>query len=253
MKSKKLINIPNILSLGNLFCGCIAIVYVINGNFIHSITFVCIGLIFDFLDGFAARILSVQGELGKQLDSLADVVTFGVAPGIHMIKLIEWSTLNNVDKTISEIITSDFELGYLPLCGLLIPLFSALRLAKFNIDERQTTNFIGLPTPACTVLIISMPVILIYEPDSVLCNIILNQYFLLTLIVFISYLMISEIRFFSLKIEKRGLKNNANKIRLLFLLVSIILFLAVHVVSIPLTMTLYIGTSILLQILDVDI
>jgi len=128
--------IPNIITLGNLFCGTVATIFAVQGDFVNTALFVALGIGFDFFDGFVARILNVQGEFGKQLDSLADMVTSGVAPGIVMYQLFTKSlnknTLNSYDVTLVETTTS-----FLPYLGLLLTVFACYRLAKFNLDERQ--------------------------------------------------------------------------------------------------------------------
>ena len=144
----QLFTIPNFLTLTNLFCGCLSILFLTNqfGNDYSEIAFavmvlMMISLVCDFLDGMVARLLNQQSPLGTELDSLADVVSFGVVPGLMMMKMLENS--------------AGISFEYLPFVGLLITLFSALRLAKFNIDTEQTSYFKGLNTPANTILIFS--------------------------------------------------------------------------------------------------
>jgi CDP-diacylglycerol--serine O-phosphatidyltransferase len=135
--------IPNLITLLNLLSGCIALVFVSQDNFWFAFYFVCLGIFFDFFDGFFARIFKVQSPLGVQLDSLADMVTSGVVPGFVMLKML------------SELSSEAF----LPYFGFIITLGSCYRLAKFNIDTRQTDSFIGLPTPANALFILSLPLI----------------------------------------------------------------------------------------------
>ncbi len=144
-------HIPNFFTLLNLLCGCCALLFSFD-NLVISSYFVGIAVVFDFLDGFAARLFNAKSDIGKDLDSLADVVSFGVVPGMILFKLIE-----------TFFVTGEYRndnLFYIPFIAFLIPLFSALRLAKFNNDERQTDAFIGLPTPANAILIASFPLIL---------------------------------------------------------------------------------------------
>jgi len=136
-------HIPNILTLGNLFCGCVGIVFVLNGFLFSGFWLMLIAAVLDFLDGFVARLLNVSGELGAQLDSLADAVTFGVLPSIIMYSLL----LHQTDNI------------YLPFVAFLIALMSVYRLAKFNIDTEQAEHFKGLPTPINAIFIASFGVI----------------------------------------------------------------------------------------------
>ena len=136
-------HIPNILTLANLFCGILAIKVGFSEHYFLAAFFVVLGAFFDFLDGFAARLLKVQGELGKQLDSFADMVTFGVAPGVVMYSFLSSFILDS----------------YIPYISFVIPLLSAVRLAKFNIDSNQSDKFIGLPTPANALFFVFIPLV----------------------------------------------------------------------------------------------
>lgn len=151
---KQLFSVPNLLSLGNLLCGCIATLNIIEADFYPAAICVALACVFDFLDGFAARGLKQGSPMGKELDSLADMVTFGVVPGMVMFQLIKFGLAQNPEAY------PGFILHYLPFAGFLIPLFSGLRLAKFNVDTRQSTSFIGLPTLANAILITSIPLAL---------------------------------------------------------------------------------------------
>ena len=153
-------HIPNFITLLNLFCGSIAVIFAVNGDMKLTALFVFLGIFFDFFDGLLARKLDVHSELGLQLDSLADMVTSGLVPGLVMFYLLK---LGNPD-------TSSFS-AYLPYVGLLITLASAYRLANFNIDDNQTDSFIGLPTPANTLLILSLPLIMEFQNNDKPCKI----------------------------------------------------------------------------------
>ncbi|MDC3285914.1 CDP-alcohol phosphatidyltransferase family protein, partial [Flavobacteriaceae bacterium] len=147
-------HIPNIVTLGNLFFGTLATIYAVGGHFEMTALFVVLGIFLDFFDGFFARVLKVSGELGKQLDSLADMVTSGVVPGIVLFVL-----LGNNQQIPYEIDSEfKFSMGF-PLLGLLITLSACYRLAKFNLDTRQSESFIGLPTPAMSLFIVSLPLV----------------------------------------------------------------------------------------------
>ncbi|TND01791.1 MAG: phosphatidylserine synthase [Bacteroidetes bacterium] len=154
----KLFTIPNLFTLGNLFCGCLGIVFAFQGDLVWTAYLVGIAAVLDFLDGFVARLLKSHSPIGKELDSLADMVTFGVLPGIVAYRMIQLC----IARTGVEYPEGVF--AYLPFIAFLIPLFSGLRLAKFNVDTRQSDSFIGVPTPANAILICSIPLILGVDP-----------------------------------------------------------------------------------------
>lgn len=228
-------NIPNLLTLGNLFSGTIATIFAVEGDFNSASFFVLIGIFFDFLDGFVARLLKVSGELGKQLDSLADVVTSGVVPGIIMFKLIQNNLLKN-----STSIDDDFL--DVSLIGLILTLAACYRLGKFNLDTRQTNSFIGLPTPAMSLFIISLPLIQEYSEFDFIHNLLGNNYFLIVTTLVLSYLMNAELVLFSLKFKDFSIKKNW--IIYLFIIFSITLLLFLSYLSIPIIITLYVILSI---------
>ena len=239
MKLKK--HIPNLLTLLNLLSGTIAIIFAVNNKLEMAAYFVFLGIFFDFFDGFAARIFNVQGELGKQLDSLADVVTSGVVPGIVIYKLLQ--TKETVEIFNTELISwKTQEIELLPFFGLLITLAAAYRLAKFNIDERQTSSFIGLPTPAAALVVLSLPLIINYSSLEIAITIIENKWFLLFLTVVLSILMNAEIPLFSLKFKDYSWKNN--KIKFSFILITAILCIALKFVAIPVVIIVYVLMSL---------
>lgn len=208
--------IPNLLTCANLFSGCIGIVYAFNGDLKKVAFFVIISGIFDFFDGFAARLLHVKSDIGKELDSLADVISFGFLPGVIMFQLLKINSPND----------------FLPYAGFIIPVFSALRLAKFNIDSRQTEDFIGLNTPMNTFFIISLPYLL----DDIAW--LSNVYILLGIILVVSYLLVSELKLFSMKIN--NLKWEANKYKFIFLIISLVLLAFLKFAALPIILILYI-------------
>ena len=217
------------------------------GNLQIAALFVLFGIFFDFFDGLAARLLNVGSELGKQLDSLADMVTSGVAPGIIMYQLILASMNQNsfattfVEKgNIATWNLSDIQL--LPFIAFLLPLAAAYRLAKFNLDERQLISFIGLPTPAMAIFVISLPLILVYSDISFFNDLLNNSYFLIITTLLLSIVMNAEIPLFSLKFNNFSLKNNW--IEILFILVTIICLILLKFVAIPLVIVLYILLSL---------
>lgn len=241
-------HIPNIVTLLNLFSGCIALIFAVHGNFVVAAFFVFLGIFFDFFDGLLARKLNVQSPLGIQLDSLADLVTSGVVPGVIMLKLIAWSVgVNDVlsyEETWTETMYwKSFNISYTPLIGLLIPLASAYRLAKFNLDEDQQTYFKGLPVPANTLLILSLPLILEYQNSDLMNSIIINKWFLIALTFVSCYLLNSKIKLFALKFKDWSFKNNA--LRYTFLIISLVMLVILHFAAIPMVIIFYIILSII--------
>ena len=208
-------HIPNAITMMNLFSGCIAMIMALNGNFLWVVIWVLAAAMFDFFDGFAARLLKVSSKIGVELDSLADVISFGVAPATAVFMLLKEFTLY-----------PDFLFPvkeYMPYLAFLIPVFSALRLAKFNIDERQTTSFLGLPTPANALFWISY----VY---GMYANALSEGYvFYLTigLIILFSLLMVSEIPMFSLKVKKLQLKGNERQFLLIVLMTVLVVLMGI--------------------------
>ncbi|RKD14347.1 CDP-diacylglycerol--serine O-phosphatidyltransferase [Pelobium manganitolerans] len=213
-------HIPNALTCANLFFGCMAGVYAFNGDLKTVAFFTLVSGVFDFFDGFAARLLHVKSDIGRELDSLADVISFGFVPGIVLFKLLSLSLP-----------------GYWPYIGFIITVFSALRLAKFNIDTRQTEDFIGLNTPMNTFFVVSLPYLL---DDFAWVS---NPYFLVILSFLLSYLLVSEIRFFSMKFSK--LSWQANKFKFTFLISAIVLLAVFNVAAVPLILLAYLVFSAL--------
>lgn len=227
-------HIPNLLTLGNLFCGTVATIFAVNERFTFVALFVVTGIVFDFFDGFVARLLNVSGELGKQLDSLADMVTSGVVPGIIIYKLVLKNNSNLVDFNL---------LSSLPFLGLLLTIGACYRLAKFNIDTRQSDFFIGLPTPAMSLFVVSLPLIQQYSTIEFAQNLIANNYFLISITLLLTYLMNTKLPLFSLKFKEYSVKNNLMKYLFLVLSLGMIIFL--RYISIPLILLLYIVLSVI--------
>ena len=240
--------LPNFLTLLNLLAGTIATYLAANGKLVDAALFVFLGIIFDYFDGFLARILNVQGELGKQLDSLADVVTSGVVPGIVMFQLLNESLYQNMDF---KSITWGGEINYLPYLGFLITLAAAYRLAKFNIDERQSNSFIGLPTPAASLFIVSLPLILMYNQTPFIINLIHTNWILLLIIIGLSYLMNAEIPLFALKFKDFSFKKNS--VKYLFILISILAVVVLQFVAIPLIISVYVLLSVSMNYLKSNV
>lgn len=239
----KLFTIPNIMTLGNLLCGCLGIVFVFEGNLLYASYLIFIAGILDFLDGFVARLLNQHSEIGKQLDSLADMVTFGALPSFILAKLIQLSI--NKDSILSDFLPSNLlsqaHLPFLAYIAFVLVLFSCLRLAKFNIDTRQSDSFIGVPTPANAFLVAAFPLILEFNPEYKF--LILNSTFLISYTLIMSYLLISEIPLFALKFKSFSWKSN--QIKYIFLILSVILLISLQFVAIPLIIFLYIIMSII--------
>ncbi|MGO4818132.1 CDP-alcohol phosphatidyltransferase family protein [Flavobacterium sp. W22_SRS_FP1] len=223
-------HIPNSITLLNLLCGCIALVFVTNSDFEMAFYFVCLGIFLDFFDGFFARLLKVSGPLGLQLDSLADMVTSGVVPGYVMFYM-----LSNSQHEISAS-------PLLPYLGFIITLGSCYRLAVFNIDTRQTNSFIGLPTPANALFILSLPLVLKYSDSLITLEIFTSQWVLLIITLFSAYILNAEIPLFSLKVKKFSFRHNALQIGFLFLCFLLLFFF--QYAGIPLIIICYVLLSI---------
>lgn len=226
----RLFTLPNILTLANLLAGVLAIVATLNyHDYETALWLIVAAAIFDFFDGFVARLLHQQSPLGVQLDSLADDVTFGVAPALVMFDLYRGAEARWVDN---EVV-----MQWLGLVVLLIAAFSVLRLAKFNIDTTQSTEFEGLPTPANALLIISLA--LLAEQGHLL----LYKEIILAVALLSCYLLISPIRMFALKFKGFGIKDNA--LRYGFILVALVVIICFTTYSIPTIIVLYIVVSLL--------
>lgn len=220
-------HIPNSITCCNLLSGCISIVLLCNGFVIASGIMIFIAAVFDFFDGFAARLLKAYSPLGAQLDSLCDVVSFGVAPSFIMYYYL------------NQVVTMEVGgINVAPFAAFFLAVFAALRLAKFNIDDRQTTSFIGLPTPAMGIFVASLPFTLRHESLTFMGNLMTNPFFLLAIVVLFSFLMVSEIPFFSLKVK--SLKFKENKHLYLVALFAIIKVAIFGLAAIPFVMLFYI-------------
>lgn len=225
-------HIPNTITAGNLFCGCLAVIKVSEGNYVDAVYLVGLALILDFLDGFAARLLNVKSEIGAQLDSLADMITFGFVPGLLMYSMLNSSIQGAYPYWVSYI-------------GFLITIFSAVRLAKFNIDVRQTEAFFGLPTPANAIMICSLPLIIHFQPFVGNVNLIewiSNPIFLLVLTVLSSYLMIADVELIALKFQNFSWADN--KMRYFLIGLIVILLLAFKILAVPLILFSYLILSV---------
>ncbi|MGL4851185.1 MAG: CDP-diacylglycerol--serine O-phosphatidyltransferase [Phocaeicola sp.] len=223
-------HIPNFITCCNLFSGCIATYLAFQSNYHLAILFIILGAIFDFFDGMLARLLHVSGPMGKELDSLADDITFGLAPAAMVFSLFHEVHYPNFLAPIAE---------FIPYSAFIIAVFSGLRLAKFNIDTRQTSSFIGMPTPANALFWGS----LIVGAKEFLISTHFNALYLILLVLFMSYLLIAEIPMFSLKFKSLGWKEN--KISYIFLLISLPLLAFLQLAGLAAVIVWYIFLSLL--------
>ncbi|NDV83054.1 CDP-diacylglycerol--serine O-phosphatidyltransferase [Bacteroides sp. 51] len=225
-------HIPNTVTCLNLFSGCIACVMAFESNYIWAAFFIILGAVFDFFDGMLARVLNAPSPIGKELDSLADDISFGVAPALIVFSLFK------------DIHYPDFLVGikeYVPYFAFVIAVFSALRLAKFNIDERQTSSFIGLPTPANALFWASLAV----GAYDFLTSPHFNAIYLMLLVILFSGLLVSEIPMFALKFKNLTWKDN--KFRFIFLLVCILLLAFLQIAGFAACIVWYILLSLFLK------
>ncbi len=225
--------VPNTITLLNLFCGCIAMVFALKNDFEMAFYFVSLGIFLDFFDGFFARLFQVSSPLGLQLDSLADMVTSGVVPGIVMYQMMGSS---------SGFPKLDWIVEPFPFIGFLITLGSCYRLANFNIDTRQTDSFIGLPTPANALFILSLPLVLRDLDSFFVLELLTNPFVLIGITLLSVYMLNAEIPLFSLKIKQMSLKKNA--LQFSFLLSSLVLLVVFQYAGIPLVIVLYVLLSV---------
>ncbi len=222
-------HLPNAVTCLNLFFGCLALTNIFAGQLELAAWFVAAAALADFADGLVARALRVSSAIGKDLDSLADMVSFGVVPGAFIYQLLTYS------------VETGGMPSWVPYVGYLVSIFSALRLAKFNNDTRQTTSFVGLPTPACTLVVASLPLILAYDQFG-LAPIILHPALLLGLTVLLSGLLVAELPLFALKFK--NLRWADNRRRFLFMLLTAGLLLWLRAAAVPLVVLLYVLLSV---------
>lgn len=236
--------IPNTLTSLNLFSGVVAITLIMENNPVAASIFIFIAAVFDYLDGASARLLKSYSELGKQLDSLADLVSFGVAPGVMIFRMI--STQCDGSCNFLE------RMHIAPYFALLIPVCAGLRLAKFNIDTRQAENFIGLPTPATGLFFASIPLVIHHQPAffsiihlDFLVELFSNTRILAMLAVFFSYLMVSDFQIFSMKFKSMSWKGN--EARFILLIVAVVMILLFSISAIPLIILAYLLIALFFQ------
>ncbi len=219
---KLLRHLPNALTCGNLLCGCVGIIFTIQYSTSMAAWFVWAACVFDFLDGFAARALKVNSPIGKELDSLADMVSFGVLPSIVMFQMM-------------DIISSS---NFIPYTAFSLAIFSALRLAKFNIDENQKDTFIGLPTPANALFITSL--VYLKGPWTIFIS---NDLFLVAITFAFSFLLVAPWELFALKFKNLAWADN--KMRFTFIGISVLLVAVWQAAALPFAILLYVLLSLL--------
>ncbi len=236
--------VPNFITSMNLAAGSLAVFYGIEGQLGWAAVFIFTAAIFDFLDGMAARLLGAYSEIGKQLDSLADLISFGLAPAAMLFTMLELALFQK-NQPIFEIDATPLQWIFL-FSVLLVPISGAFRLAKFNLDTRQSESFLGLPIPANAIFYASLGLILELGTSPVIGKIILNRFNLLTAIALLSALMISELPMFSMKFKH--LKWTGNEVRFLFIAFSVVLAILLQYYAIPLIIIAYILISVLLRV-----
>jgi CDP-diacylglycerol---serine O-phosphatidyltransferase len=248
-------NIPNIFTLLNLFFGCLAIVFTLQNGIIITLDadgtqlldmpekiwmaslFIGIAAVVDFLDGFVARLFKATSEMGKQLDSLADVVSFGVAPGIIIYQFLRLSFAQDVTGV-------DVSLLWL-LPAFILPCAAAWRLARFNLDTSQSVSFKGMPVPAAGIFVASLPLIYWNVNEEWAQSLLLNKWFLYAVVVILSWLMVSKLPLMALKFTNFGLKDNLPKY--LLVVITIVAFVLLKWLAIPLVVLTYVLISLLFK------
>lgn len=238
-------NIPNFITCLNVVSGSLAVLFAVKGELSVSVIFIIAATIFDFFDGMTARLLKAYSPMGKELDSLADMISFGLAPGALMMVMMEYALFGINVRAESFAALSLWEITCIS-ASLLIPVFSALRLAKFNIDTRQTDSFIGLPTPANALFIAALALISEHGKYEVLDAFILQPVVLLLITVIMSLLLVSELPMFSLKLKNLSWANN--KVRFVFLAISAALILAFNIYGIAAAILTFILISVILKL-----
>ncbi len=244
--------IPNIFTLLNLFFGCLAIVLIMQNGLVATSdeqgplmlmlpekmywasAFIALAAVIDFLDGLVARLMGQCSEMGKQLDSLADVVSFGVAPAMIIFQFLRLSFAQQEDGLDVS------ELWLLP--AFLVPCAGAYRLARFNLDKTQSFGFKGVPIPAVGILVASFPLIYWYSDNLFATSLLLNEWFWYGLIALVSYLMVSTLPMMALKVDKLTIKNSYPKLVLLFVAIVGGLFLKWQ--AVPIVFVFYVALSL---------
>ena len=224
-------HIPNTITCGNLVSGCLSILFVASGMPVKAAIMIFVAGLFDFFDGFAARMLHAHSPIGADLDSLSDVVSFGVAPGFIMYWLMSHAQHPEIML---------FGLGLSPCIAFLLPVFSAIRLAKFNIDDTQKTSFRGIPAPGMAIFIASLPLAL--SQVGHLSDGALGYWACLGITLIFSFMMVSRLRFFSFKMKSAKWKGN--EVRWIFLIIALVSFVIFRFLALPFVMVVYVLMSV---------
>lgn len=236
--------LPNAITLLNVLFGSVGCVFAVLNRMEWAALFFILGVVCDFADGLLARKLGVQSELGIQLDSLADMITSGLLPGLVMCQLLGMSQSggwNSGSFFVNALSTEGWLEAWFPFLGLLITLASGIRLARFNIDENQVNSFIGLPTPANALMILSLPLILLYNGSEFTNSVILNPWILSGITLLSSYLLNAPLELFALKFDNYSFRDNG--LKYIFLLVGLVLVLTLQFLAVPLIVLFYVLTS----------
>lgn len=231
--------VPNAITALNLVSGSLAVFFAVDGQLGWASVFILVAAVFDFLDGFAARLLKAYSSIGKELDSLADMVSFGLAPAAIVFTMLEY-TLFGINQPIQDI-DANWSQWIVLFTSLMIPVAGAFRLAKFNTDDRQSEQFLGMPIPANAIFFASLGLILELGTNLSVQSVILNKYVILAAVFVCSFLMVSELPMFSMKFKNLHLKENA--IRFLFLGTTILMLIFLQVYALPLIIIWYVLLS----------
>lgn len=231
--------VPNAITALNLVSGSLAVFFAVDGQLGWASVFILVAAVFDFLDGFAARLLKAYSSIGKELDSLADMVSFGLAPAAIVFTMLEY-TLFGINQPIQDI-DANWSQWIVLFTSLVIPVAGAFRLAKFNTDDRQSEQFLGMPIPANAIFFASLGLILELGTNLSVQSVILNKYVLLTSVFVCSFLMVSELPMFSMKFKNLHLKENA--IRFLFLGTTVLMLIFLQIYALPLIIIWYVLLS----------
>lgn len=242
MSVKKILSfVPNTITSFNVFSGSLSIVFAFEGNLAVSGALIILASVFDFFDGMSARLLNAYSPMGKELDSLADVISFGLAPSVIAFNIIKPQITNN--QPITELSLHLMLMLFIPF---IMAIFSTLRLAKFNIDNRQSDSFIGLPTPANAIIWASLPLIKYTQNQQNFIQFVEQPYTIIILSIILSFLLVCEMPMFSLKFK--NLSFAQNKIRFIFIAICLILLIMFKLVAIPIIIATYILISAMLWI-----
>lgn len=233
--------VPNTITALNLVSGSLAVFFAVDGQLGWASALILIAAVLDFLDGFSARLLNAYSSIGKELDSLADVISFGLAPAAIVFTMLEY-TLFGANLPIQNIaIVANTNQWIVLITCLIIPVAGAFRLAKFNTDDRQSEQFLGMPIPANAIFFASLGLILEFGASNTISSIILNKYLLLASVFICSFLMVSELPMFTMKFKNLNLKENA--IRFLFLGTTVLMLIFLQIYALPIIIIWYVLLS----------